>query len=77
MQAEPQDEKCLSVIEFGHKGGVHIMGVNCPSSDPDITHRGQYLDPYMYEYPYLGNIIIWIIKVMYQVGTININACKP
>ena len=27
------------------------MGVNCPRSDPDITHRVHYLDPYMYKYP--------------------------
>ncbi len=35
------------------KGGVHIMGVNCPRSDLDIIHRGHYLDPYMYKYPNL------------------------
>ena len=25
------------------------MGGNCPRFDPDITHRGYYLDPNMYE----------------------------
>ena len=29
------------------KGGVHILGENCPRSDPDVAHMGQYLDPNM------------------------------
>ncbi len=32
-------------IDQSYKGGVHIMGVNCPRSDPDIAHRGYYLTP--------------------------------
>ncbi len=34
------------------------MGVNCSRSDPDITHRGHYLDPYMYKCP-LASLQIW------------------
>ncbi len=27
------------------KGGVHILGENCPRSNPDVAHMGQYLGP--------------------------------
>ncbi len=26
------------------KSPVHILGKNCPRSDPDIVHMGHYLD---------------------------------
>ncbi len=30
------------------KGAVHILGENCPRSDTDIAHMGQYLGPNKY-----------------------------
>ncbi len=33
------------VLQLITKGGVHILGEICPRSDPDIAHRGYYLDP--------------------------------
>ncbi len=32
-------------IHTKNQGGVHILGVNCPRSDPDIAHMGYYIDP--------------------------------
>ncbi len=32
------------------KGSVHILGKNCPRSDPHMAHMGYYLGPHMYKY---------------------------